>query len=1554
MVSQIDLNSIFFLRCCIHQETELNLHLFMFLALRFLTVPCILDFAWSKNIINRVLDDFPSIFVKLPFDPHYLSVSGASGSILIVCGLQQQHLRILCFDISDLNAVNADMQPFATIALDGKVSDHSLIQSMDWHPEYSESLLLIVLSNGSLLSIGVNLANRSAQLLTTLVYHERITAVSWSPKGKQFVLGKENGQLVQLKHKMGKDFEEAKIIRPPAEYAGFGVKSLRWCFSNLFSVCYAKIEQDDLQTKFTTIYAPTKTQPTFNDHGSVCMDFFSQSSNYRADFLHFDNILITSTSCSSELCVIGCDDTQASTEKWKQWILDDSARVELPLAKDGKDTYPRGIALFLNDTKQFKISETETYGGPNCPLMLILNSAGVLCSYYIVYPKLKIAPQLQKKQLEFAAQPVSNAATQKQPPQVVAAPIPIVAAAAPVTPASIQQASKPQVVATQAASVAITTAATKPPQSVSSQAVAAKSAQPAIEATIAKSRDDEKRKQELDEQGTYALAIKEEIVQFTTLLNKMKVNCKQLRSVRIGKSEEGRQLVLKTEQLKQAVNEAVETGKVLNLEILEKMLFEDFVSAEEAKKRLDQKTDSKFKLLHSKGMTSDTLLTNKYSQIFDKKNWLEKELKKFDGESYFQNYFNILSDRKTEGRESETPMHLIFTTLANNHKSIRAFDQQLKHFESKLPLHLNSKSGDAKGQTSEISIINQLLKQCSIDEQQNFPNVATAANGAIVGNRVVVKQLSSDKRESLRKHLEQINQVPVIRSSLPTDVNSSLIISAVTKAEEKLKNLRKSTKSSAQSSISIKAASSQVVTATSAPTPVKSSGQAATNMGTLKTNHSLPIQPHSGQGISNPATNQFAPPSPFASSAMPFMSTGLGLAAQQQQLHQQVQQANFQELLLSQISLLQSQPAALLALLNNYKNMGIYDPMLALNNLAGLDAAKMMSTLDSTGLASTNMNVPPLYASLPQLSDKTPATIQKALQQTAQLPKPSPAATPNKGGVKKDSNNVSKPNYEDISPPTTPMKPAASKVEAKLPTQPVQSTPIKLDQKAPVNFSFNLLGQPSRSASETLVSKSDKATTNASPFSQLGSIGPAASTSTSAPASAQGTTAFSFPKLTVPTVTAVPTNVASNQPTIKNNTGQPNVISAATVTTASVAAPIASPFSFTPQKSTVDNLTLTSNSAVPFGTPTPATLSTTSAQITSAPVVTVVTAKPFEAASSTTAATATTATTSQSDLPFSMGCLGGAPNPANVDKNPFGNVKFPAVSSTSIFGSPATTTASIVPTTASNDKSIVSSATVAAPTTTATNVTTSTAQPFSQVSVFGTPPSSQPSAFGQKPVAAFGGTAAPFGFTTGSVFGSPATSTTSPFSKPIAGNLFGATTNAFGSPASTVTTTQSGSVFGGSAFGSATPAVSATPTPFSATPATTSTTGAFGTPSTFGSPFNKPSSGGSIFGSGFGATSTAISQPATTSSLTTAAPAFGAKPAFGAPPAFGSPPAFGASSAFGSPPKFGAAPAFGATPTFGSGSVFGSNPSGFSSPVSSAANTNTFGSATSSTGGFGG
>ena len=219
--------------------------------------------------------------------------------------------------------------------------------------------------------------------------------------GKQFVIGKENGQIVQIKHKDGSSFEEAKKIQPDEELAGYEVNSIKWCFTQLFMVSYAKVKSEtEFDVKHITVYAPPKTQPVFNNHTQLCIEQFRNDLRYKTDFVHLGSVILCSTSYSSEMGVLVCDNVEKSVHSWCQLMLADENRLDLPMIKNNQ-SLSKGLALYTADTRIFKISEFQTIGGRNCPLLMVISSDGILNNYYVTYPKLVCPTQLPTKQLEF-------------------------------------------------------------------------------------------------------------------------------------------------------------------------------------------------------------------------------------------------------------------------------------------------------------------------------------------------------------------------------------------------------------------------------------------------------------------------------------------------------------------------------------------------------------------------------------------------------------------------------------------------------------------------------------------------------------------------------------------------------------------------------------------------------------------------------------------------------------------------------------------------------------------------------------------------------------------------------------------------------------------------------------------------------------------------------------------------------------------------------------------------------------------------------------------------
>ena len=770
-------------------------------ALKVIVVPLVLDFEWNSKIQNQVLETYGSVNIPLSIKPRYLSICGGQGSVLAVSGpvnaekYQIQSLnpnqlnQIQLFDLTDLNAVNQDLKPFATIDL----PTNSDIIDLDWHPEFNESLFLAVLSSGELISVGANLPKRSARILATLTQpNGRITCASWSPKGKQFVIGKENSEIVQIKHKDGAAFEEAKKIGPESELANYGVNAIKWCFTQLFMVSYARVKSEaDYEVKHITIYAPPKALPVFYNHTQLCIESFRGDLRYRTEFVHLGGVILCSTSFSSEIGVLVCDDTEKGLDNWYQLMLADDHRVELPMIKNVQ-TLSKGLAMYLNSTKQFRINDVASIGGPNTPLMMILNSDGVLCNFYVTYPKISYPVQLPSKQLEFqiipqqSQQPIALNQTviqQQQTPTKSFTPNQQQQQLAAQQNVQQQQQANTQAAANQLAInqqqlINQQKALQEQEKLLALQLQQKQAAEAAKEAELQREKE---RKAIIEENHAYLVAIDDEIRQFSRLVLDSKERYKRTNSLIVGKENEKRALIDLTNGLESELEEITESLKGIDIALLENFLFENFAMAENAKSRAERDKDSKLNILFQK-KPLDPATQRKLKEINNKTIYIETNLKEINYilDQQWQDY--IVSEK---GKKAATvsPVNLVYQSLANNHRILNSLEAQLRSIGSALPWKdinhkLSYKKQDAKKLTS-------CLKKTILDDDLSESNLANGNKDD--DNLIEIHRFTRRNRQNLQRILDSRPEIPVKRSSLPVDKNSAIMISAISKAKEKLK-----------------------------------------------------------------------------------------------------------------------------------------------------------------------------------------------------------------------------------------------------------------------------------------------------------------------------------------------------------------------------------------------------------------------------------------------------------------------------------------------------------------------------------------------------------------------------------------------------------------------------------------------------------------------------------------------------------------------------------------------------------------------------------------------
>nr|CAD7206766.1 unnamed protein product [Timema douglasi] len=164
---------------------------------------------------------------------------------------------------------------------------------------------------------------------------------SWSPKGKQLVVGDSNGALTQYKP----DLKAVKVLPAPSLGGNpVAVVNVVWLSNYQFAAVY----QDKLNSMekpcLLIVNAPKTSDVTFVNYEDIC---YSSGETRSPQFylIHQPswNVLLAASANSMELGVLGLASDQVS---WMQWVLEDASRAELPLnSATREETYPVGVGL---------------------------------------------------------------------------------------------------------------------------------------------------------------------------------------------------------------------------------------------------------------------------------------------------------------------------------------------------------------------------------------------------------------------------------------------------------------------------------------------------------------------------------------------------------------------------------------------------------------------------------------------------------------------------------------------------------------------------------------------------------------------------------------------------------------------------------------------------------------------------------------------------------------------------------------------------------------------------------------------------------------------------------------------------------------------------------------------------------------------------------------------------------------------------------------------------------------------------------------------------------
>ncbi|XP_023241525.1 nuclear pore complex protein 14-like isoform X2 [Centruroides sculpturatus] len=331
----------------------------------------VLNLNSDTETLKQEAVEYPCQHVTLDSSPVLLNLS-CDDMTVVACILKDESYHAKFFDITSFSNASIIAEPFTSVRLTS--TPNVFIRDMIWNPKVAE-MFAVCLSDGTV-SV-YELHETSLKIVATLPSTIKATALSWSPKGKQIVIGKEDGSLSQYKPNL----KETKAIPAPNRFENpVSVINILWLTTPVFAAVYVNKNSSDLMPSLVLISAQKGENVSYINYYEVCCGSTDlRSPRYWMYHQQIWNILICTSSNSIETGVLGLKNDNKPI--WEQWILEETLRADLPLIKN-QETYPMGMSVINCSQKPIVINEKESF--PPMPILFLLSTKGYLCPFHIV------------------------------------------------------------------------------------------------------------------------------------------------------------------------------------------------------------------------------------------------------------------------------------------------------------------------------------------------------------------------------------------------------------------------------------------------------------------------------------------------------------------------------------------------------------------------------------------------------------------------------------------------------------------------------------------------------------------------------------------------------------------------------------------------------------------------------------------------------------------------------------------------------------------------------------------------------------------------------------------------------------------------------------------------------------------------------------------------------------------------------------------------------------------------------------------------------------------
>ncbi|ODN04594.1 hypothetical protein Ocin01_02094, partial [Orchesella cincta] len=296
----------------------------------------------------------------LPVSPNIIALSNGE-DYLAVDTVRGDSAWVVIFQLSDFISQGGICRPFCEIRCSSSAT--ARISSICWNPGENMNNLVAINSADGTLFLAKIIGPSSIEL--NKFSEGGVRCLCWSPKGKQLVVGRTNGNLSQLKL----DLTEAKRI--PGPDANSIPISILWTQTTQFLVVFHKETFIDLMQLDLAKNAP----PTYSNSGDIFISDAvpAKSSCFFLPFMQW-NAVVAMTNTASDIIVLV---KQPQNELWTPGDIADNLRAAFLL-----DNYARGATVFYGSEDQVVFSEVESY--PPMPLIFLLSQRGCISAYSLV------------------------------------------------------------------------------------------------------------------------------------------------------------------------------------------------------------------------------------------------------------------------------------------------------------------------------------------------------------------------------------------------------------------------------------------------------------------------------------------------------------------------------------------------------------------------------------------------------------------------------------------------------------------------------------------------------------------------------------------------------------------------------------------------------------------------------------------------------------------------------------------------------------------------------------------------------------------------------------------------------------------------------------------------------------------------------------------------------------------------------------------------------------------------------------------------------------------